>query len=232
MRVMLIFHIILLTLFCRVPNVYAGRVIEEPSQGYYIVLPNSIEKDKALPVLICLPGWGVKARQDINVWAFPVAKKGFLAIGIDIDYSGIQSNNDLKVLYQRIQDIINSVSSSYNINKNKIYIAGTSGGGMMSIALALLYPGKFKAIGVISGARLGFGAERHLKNAKGQLFCFYHGEKDKSISISEFYATKKRLEKNGAVIEFKVIPEGEHTLSSGYYSELVNWLYQLSELSS
>lgn len=212
-------------------NVYAGKIIPYPAEGYYMVLPNLPTGYQELPVLICLPGWGVKAKNDVNIWAFHAAKRGFLVIDIDVDYSKINYYEDLKAFYERITNIINSISTDYNINKNKVYLAGTSGGGMLAIALALGFPDKFKAIGIICGARLYFGATRLLKNAKGQLFYFVHGQKDVAIPIAEFYDTKKHLEANGAIIEFKVLPEGFHTLPSGCYKETVDWFYQLSELS-
>jgi predicted esterase len=221
-----------LFIFCLLSCAHAGKIIENKEQGYYLVLPEETKADKPWPILIALPGWGVKVKQDINVWAFPASKRGLFVIGIDIDYSGIRVNSDIENLYKRIKRIISSVSSTYNIDKGKIYIAGTSAGGMMSIALALYDPGAFKAIGIISGARLAFGADLNTARAREQLFNFIHGKKDKRIPISEFYNTKKKLEAGGAIIEFKVIEEGEHTLPPYYYKDLVDWFYQLSELSS
>jgi len=209
------------------PDMYAGKILEEPMQRYCMSIPNTATADSKLPVLICLPGSGIKARQDINVWAFISDKRGFLVIDLDIDYSQEGPGG----VYSRIQNVINSLPANTGINKDKVFIAGTSAGGMMALALALFYPHKFKATGIISGSRLSFEAENFLKNARSQLFYLYHGKKDKRVSIREFYATKKKLEANGAIIESKVIEEGEHTLPSGCYKEVVDWFYQLSELS-
>ncbi len=51
-----------------------------------------------------------------------------------------------------------------------------------------------------------------------------HGQQDEKISIGKFYATKQQLEENGAVIKFKVIPDGRHTLRSGEYNGVIDWL--------
>ncbi len=51
-----------------------------------------------------------------------------------------------------------------------------------------------------------------------------HGQEDKMISIGKFYATKQQLEENGAVIQFKVVPEGAHTLRSGEYKWVLDGL--------
>ena len=87
-----------------------------------------------------------------------------------------------------------------------------------------MFPDKFKAIGVVSGGRIGFFAENHLRGAKGSKFYMIHGKQDKSIKIGEFYSTKKKLERNGALVEFKVLPKGRHTLSSSAYKEVVDWM--------
>ena len=227
---LLIRRVILAACFLYPFRLSAAKIIEQPQEGYLLNAPRVISQDKALPVLVCLPGWGVKAKNDINLWAFPADKRGFLLIELDIDYAAINSQKQVEALFARIEKIIQQLASNYNIDKNKLFLAGTSAGAMMAISLALLYPGRFKAMGIISGARLGFGAGTRLKNAKGQLFYFYHGKKDKSIPIAEFYATQKKLRANGAIIEFKVIEEGEHTLPSGSYKEVVDLLYQLAEL--
>lgn len=224
-----ILQAITITVSCyfAVPPAFACETIDKSSQGYTIVLPNVKKRSNPCPVLLCLPGSGIKVKQDINQWAFASCKAGFIAIGIDIDYPSIQSPQDMQALYQRIQALITEVSRDYAINVKGVYIAGTSAGGMMSLALALQYPNAYKAVGVISGGRMGFGADANLQKAKGQYFYFAHGKKDKSISISEFYATKSKLEKRGGIIEFKILPEGEHTLPTSYYKEAVEWFSKL-----
>lgn len=210
---------------------YASKIIEQPRYKCYISLPKQQEPGKPLPVLICLPGWGVEAKNDINLWVFPADKKGFFLIELDVNYNFIRIDRDVKELFERINNIINALAADYNIDKNNLFIAGTSAGGMMAITLSLLYPNTFKAMGVISGGRLSFGAEKYISNAKGQLYYFFHGKQDKSIPIGEFYSTKRKLEKQGAIIEFSALPQGAHTLPSSCYKAIVDWFYQLYALS-
>lgn len=218
----------IILIFACPPNLYAGKIIEQPALECYLGIPKSSPStsSKPMPVLVVLPGWGVMAKSDINLWAFPADKRGFLLIELNVNYSGVSTTQ----LYSRIQNIIGSLLESYHIDKGKMFIAGTSAGGMMAMALALSHPREFKAVGVVSGARFSFGAEKFLKNAAGQLFYLYHGRNDKTISIGEFYYTKSQLEEQGAVIESKVIPEGGHTLPSSCYKEVVDRFYQISEL--
>lgn len=199
-------------------------LIDRLNEAYMLYVPKSVSQNAPSPILICLPGWGISAKQDINNWAFYAAKKGFIVVGLDVNYNLIGSGADVEALYSKILHTIEVIAAEYPVQKDKIFIAGTSAGGMMSIALALHYPDKFTGIGVVSGGRLGFGAEQDVGNARGLWFYMIHGKLDKNIPASEFSSTEAQLEKNGAIIEGRVVPEGEHTLSSSAYQETVEWL--------
>jgi len=210
--------------FLFVSWVYAGKLIDKSSEKYFLFLPNTTLSGEKSPVLVCLPGWGISAKQDINVWTYPAEKNGFVVIDLDMNYNLMCSKRSVRTLYGRITNIINSLSTTYPVDTQRLYIAGTSAGGMMSISLALMFPDKFIAVGVVSGGRLGFAAQENLKNARDSHFYMVHGQKDKSIPIREFYSTKKQLERNGGIIESKIVPEGAHTLPSHIYREVVDWL--------
>ena len=228
-------------LFLSIPSIFAktivlksGKTIETGvvdclNKGYMLFIPCKIVSVSPAPVLICLPGIkeggiGVSAKHDINMWTFPAEKNGFVVINLEMDYNLFKSPADIKNLYERIKEIVSSLSDSYPIDSQRLYIAGTSGGGAMSISLALMFPGKFVAVGVVGGAVLMFGAKANLKGSQENHFYMVHGQKDKNITIEEFYFTKKQLEDNGAAMEFHIFPEGEHILTSGAYKEVVDWL--------
>jgi predicted esterase len=197
-------------------------------KGYMVFVPQDVSSVSS--VLICLPGSGIKTKQDINNWAFTAGKKGFIVIGLDVDYDRISSFYDVEALYSRLSGILDSLDKEYRTNKKYLYLVGTSAGGMMSIALALHFPGRFVAIGVVSGGRLGYGAQEELRNAKGANLYMVHGESDERIPLGEFQSTRKQLERNGAIIEYNIIPGGRHTLNSNAYKEVVDWLSDLESL--
>ncbi|MFH1622664.1 MAG: prolyl oligopeptidase family serine peptidase [Candidatus Omnitrophota bacterium] len=199
-------------------------LLDYSDKGYMLFVPKNISSFSSVPVLICLPGWGVSAKQDINMWRFPAQKDSFVVINLDVDYKLMKSDSDVEALYQKITNIINSLAEEFPIDTKNMYIAGTSAGGMMAISLALAFPNKFKAVGVVSGGRIGFRAKHNLKNARNCRFYMVHGKLDESIPIKEFYYTKSRLERNGAEIEFNVLPKGAHTLASHVYRDVVDWL--------
>jgi len=197
-------------------------------KGYTTFVTKEISS--SAPILICLPGSGIRTKQDINNWAFTAGRKGFVVLGLDVDYSSILSFADVEQLYSRISGIIKSLDKEYHMKNNKLYLVGTSAGGMISIALTLHYPGKFAAVGVVSGGSLGFGAQEELKKAKGSHFYMVHGDKDERIPLTEFQSTVKQLENNGAIIEYNIVFGGRHTLNSNAYNAVVSWLFDLDNL--
>lgn len=199
-------------------------LLDYSSQGYLLYVPHDIGSVSDVPVLICFPGYGVKAKQEINNWAFLAAKEGFFVIALDVDYKKLGSLSALSSVYSKISDILDSLRSRYPISAGRLYIAGTSAGGMLSMALILRYSDKFEAAGVVSGGRLGYGAQSQLKNAHGCHFYMVHGGQDASISLREFQDTRKKLEAEGAIIKYKVYSYGQHILNSNAYGEVVEWL--------
>ncbi|MDP2939411.1 MAG: PHB depolymerase family esterase [Candidatus Omnitrophota bacterium] len=217
------FIIFLLIIVANLDDLHAG-IIDRSSEGYLLYVPKAAISGQKSPVLICLPGWGVAAKQDINMWSFPAEKNGFVVVGLDVNYNLINSASDVQNLYNRIMKIVNLLAFSYPVDLKRLYIAGTSAGGIMSISLALMYSKRFVAVGVVSGARLGFSAQNYLSNARNIRFYMVHGDQDNKIPVSEFYLTKEQLGRNGAIIEFNIIQQGGHSLPSNAYREAVDWL--------
>ncbi len=214
-------------------NAHAGKLIDKSSDGYFLYLPQAALSGKSSPVLVCFPDCGISAKQDINAWKLPAEKNNFIVIDFDVNYNSIKSPSDVRRLHKRIQETIAALSSAYPLDTQRVYIAGTSSGGMISISLALMRPDKFIAVGIISGARLAFcdGTRltfgilpKYKKNIKAINFYMLHGEKDKIIPIQEFHSTVERLREHGDTVEFDIIQEGTHTPSSHVYKKAVDWL--------
>lgn len=207
---------------------FAGKIIDRSNKGYLYLIPKKSIEDESISVLITFPGMYIKAKQDINNWAFAANKNKLLLITLDVNYNSITTPKDLNTVVFRINTIISDLQKEHRFSIKKINIAGTSAGGMLSMRLALSNPGKFNAIGVISGARLAHYKNDNLKttinNSQSQRFYILHGSKDKVIKINEARKVKRILEKNSAIIKYEEITNGQHTLGSSEYRKIVDWL--------
>lgn len=199
------------------------------ASGDIFILPRNATGN--LPVLVVLPGKNVPASSEKNNWEFSASKNQFAMIVMDVDYSAIQSDDAVERFHDRIRSKIGSLDSpEVTLNKKKVYLAGTSMGGMMAIALTLKYPTDYVATSVVCGSRLYFGAKQSLLNAVGRRFYLAHGSEDKVVSFQSFEETKNALEAQGAVVTTRIYPGGGHIIS-GAYNEAVNWLASISKSS-
>ncbi len=203
-------------------NPLCAASLNQSTTDYFFLLPRNA--DGPLPILVVLPGKNVPASSEQNNWKFSAAKNRFAMIVLDVDYNTIQSDGDVGKFHDRIKSTINSLNSpEVTLDKNKIYLAGTSRGGMMVIALTLRYPTDYVATSVVCGSYLTFGAKQFLINGTGRRFYLAHGSDDKVVSMQSFEETKSALESSGAVVATKVYPGGGHIIS-GAYNDAVNWL--------
>jgi len=211
---------------------FAGKLIDVSPEGYILYLPGKLSAENKAPVLVCLPGFGMSAKSEMNNWVFPAETNGFIAVVLEIDYNKIRSEEDIKNLCKRITGIVRNICEKYPGNGKKIYLSGTSAGGMTSITLGLMFPEKFPVIGVVSGGRFGFNTRANLKNAGKCAFYMAHGAKDESIPISEFHVVRKELEKYSAKVKYEVFPDNAHVLPSRAYKDVLSWMAARQEVTA
>ena len=202
---------------------FIGKTLDFPHEGYSIYIPAVLEHGKRVPLLIALPGKSVTTQDDIKSWSLFAEKEGFLVMDLSMDYELINGDADIHELNKRITGLIDNLTDKYNFDRNEIYVAGTSAGGVTSLALSLRYPKIYNVVGLVSGGIIYFKSDEYLKNANLIKFFIVHGSKDTSIPIDRVYVTKSELEKNNAQVTLKVIPDGEHALPQSAYNDVVHW---------
>lgn len=91
-------------------------------------------------------------------------------------------NEDTKYL-EAIRAKLEAETEEFTIDKNKVYMAGFSNGGMMAYAMANLMPNKFAAFASISGFPMN---ETHLRHHGDRPvpFLHVHGTKDSFVTYS------------------------------------------------
>ena len=99
------------------------------------------------PLLVFLHSWSNGVTQDNSRW-FDLAKQRGWAF-LQPDFRGKNNRPEAcgsELARQDILDAISHVLSKSNIDRSRIYLAGTSGGGHMSMLMASYYPTKFSAV--------------------------------------------------------------------------------------
>lgn len=226
--------LILFTIFVFSTFSYSYEKIENPDKSY-ICIPNEIDENE-IKILVLFHGYvdntnnlNYKKYNDMNFekeesnWKFKVNKENFFVVGFDLDYKSICSETADDILHNRIKKKIDEIHLEYKPLVLKVYVGGTQYGGAMALYFNLKYD-TFDACLCMNGAEILPVAKKYIHNAKNKNFYFYHGAKNKFISISKLNTIAKKLKKEGAYVYVKTYPDISHSLTSTVYSDAINKL--------
>jgi polyhydroxybutyrate depolymerase len=129
---------------------------------YLLYVPPSYDRSKPTPLVISLHGaggWGAM-QKEISQWNAEADRRGFIVVypsGVDGQGpriwradGGPRQAKDVKF----ISDLIDTLSSAYNIDATRIYANGFSNGGGMSFVLSCTLADRIAAVGMVGAAHL------------------------------------------------------------------------------
>ena len=212
---------------------------EDLSIKYLIKEPQS--KTSESPLLLLLHGFGSN-ESDLHSFAnylpenhyivsirapFKLPNGGFAwyNISFDEDMNKFNDHDQAKDSINKIINFIDELSNKYLIDKNKISLLGFSQGTILSYALCLNYPEKFKNIigfsGYIDEAMINIVSE-NTDYSKLNLY-ISHGKDDPVIPVDWARKSSKILKRNKIKYSFNEFNSG-HTISSENFYDFKNWL--------
>ncbi len=104
-------------------------------------------KTEPTPLLVLLHTWSGNYLQDNKAWHEQAKSRGW--IYLQPDFRGRNDNPQAcgsKWARQDILDAIDHVGNDYRLDADRVYLAGTSGGGHMAMLMAGYHPGRFSAV--------------------------------------------------------------------------------------
>ncbi len=226
--------LILISLFVFSQYSYPYKKIANPDKSY-ICIPNEIDENE-IKILVLFHGYvdntnnfnyknynDMNFEKEVSNWKFKVSKENFFIIGFDLDYKSFRSETADDILHNRIKKKIDEIHNEYKPLILKTYVAGTQYGGAMALYFNLKYD-TFNACLCMNGAEFLSVAKKYVHNAKNKNFYFYHGEKNRFISVNKLNSVAKKLRKEGAYVYTKSYPELAHALTSTVYSDAIDKL--------
>jgi predicted peptidase len=122
--------------------------------------------------------------------------------------------------------LLDDVTSTYRVDKDRVYVTGLSMGGFGTWSLAAAYPDRFAAIIPICGG----GNPTAARKIKDLPIWVFHGVKDDIVPIARSVAMVNALEKAGAKgVKFTKYPEAKHDSWSETYRNPKVWEWLLSQ---
>lgn len=212
---------------------------EDLSIKYLIKEPQS--KTSESPLLLLLHGFGSN-ESDLHSFAnylpenhyivsirapFKLPNGGFAwyNISFDEDMNKFNDHDQAKDSINMIINFIEELSNKYLIDKDKISLLGFSQGTILSYALCLNYPEKFKNIigfsGYIDEAMINIESE-NTDYSKLNLY-ISHGKDDPVIPVDWARKSTEVLKRNKIKYSFNEFNSG-HTISSENFYDFKNWL--------
>ena len=204
------------------------------------VVRESILSSKA-PLLVLLHGYGSN-ENDLFSFAAELPKElciialrapyglepyGHAWYAINFD-SNLNKRNDVEQAKESmaiIMNCVNSAQSLYDTDPSNISLLGFSQGCILSIALALNHPEKFKNIIGLSGYICKEFLNDHQDEKAYKQLNFYcsHGSSDQVIPVEWARETPKHLESLGIKNHYSEFPVG-HGVAPENFFEFKQWL--------
>lgn len=203
---------------------FSAKITRTESLSYLLHLPSDYAKSrrKRWPLLLFLHGSGERGSDIKKVKVHGPPK--LIEQGKDFPFIVVSPQCpdgrwwDVDVL----SALLDSVSKTHRVDKDRIYCTGLSMGGFGTWSLAQAFPDRFAAIAPICG-----GGDPKQVASLGQLpIWVFHGGKDPVVSVERANDMVNALKAIGSNVKLTVYPEAGHDSWTVTYDnpELYDWL--------
>jgi predicted peptidase len=206
---------------CLIPQSNDADAIKIPID-YLIYLPPGYNQNKKWPLVVHLHGAGERGQDLGIVRRVGVPKQ--IEQGIKFDFIAISPQCPANSYWnpELVVGLIEHISRSFSIDRDRVYLTGFSMGGYGTWRTACYKPELFAAIAPLAG---GGDVEQAKQLANLPVWAF-HGSADQTVP---FDASKKMVDavkKSGGHVEFTVLQGQGHGIDEAVYSnpKLYEWM--------
>ncbi|MCI3271788.1 PHB depolymerase family esterase [Streptomyces cylindrosporus] len=132
------------------------------SLTYNLFIPKDYDKTKSYPLVLFMHDAGTVSTNPLItlthglgavVWADPLSQERNPCFVLAPQFTGEsdEGSDGNATALKTIKGLVDSVTSKYSVDKNRLYTTGQSGGAMTSIALDFTYPDLFAASFLVAG---------------------------------------------------------------------------------
>ncbi len=175
--------------------------IDDSIQPYSLYLPDSYSPDKKYSLVIMLHGYS-ENDYDFADKLTSLMPEDFIIVSVfgrgDLYY---QSAGEQDVL-----DVMDRIIGRYSVDENRVYLMGSSMGGLGTWRIGSLYADRFAAI----APYCGWSGYEFLENLGNMKTYIVHGNEDQTVSIKFDKNCAERLMRLGYDVSFIEIENGSH----------------------
>jgi predicted esterase len=184
-----------------------------PSRGwpYAMRVPDDYRGDRPFPMLVYLSGGGGFAMDGVNTAADLVSATDYLVLYPQA--GGLWWEKDSTAHFA---DTLDEVLHTFNVDTNRVYIAGFSNGGTGALYYATLWPHRYAAVASLMGAGMcNVQVSALLGNVKHLPILLVHGDRDPLIGAQCSTDTDAALRDLGTDFkpELHILKDREHNIT-------------------
>jgi pimeloyl-ACP methyl ester carboxylesterase len=186
---------------------------EKPGPGipYFLRVPITYRGERPAPLLVYLSGGAGIALDGVNTANDAIASTDYLVL-----YPQAGEYWWKPEVAERLNTALRDTMNEFNVDRNRVYIAGFSNGGTGALYMAELWPQRFAAVVSLMGAgQCNEDVQKSLPNLTNIPLLFVHGEKDARIPASCSKDTADALSALHPRVppQLRLLPDKEHELT-------------------
>lgn len=201
------------------------------TMNYWLYIPDNLTARHSVPLLVYMHGDGGRGTnlKDVNLYSFP----NFVATGEKYPFMmlapqiGKDTNWTDEQTYKTLMNLINKITTEYNVNRKKIILAGGSSGGGGVYVITAAYP-NFFSCSVVGSGIYDSKYRKIANNLTTTPMWIFHGTKDSNISFSSVKSFSEYITSLGGNVKFVGVDGGTHGVtetSQGFRNtDLINWM--------
>lgn len=203
----------------------------ETSFNYWLYLPKDNNKRKTIPLLLYFHGDGGKGSDPnlVNNYAYP----NFIKNGMDFPFAMVapqvtKGDSFYNTYYQNgVYKMLQELINEYNIDENRIIVAGGSSGADGAYRAISLHSEMFSCGVIGSGTIYTIDQVGPEKLTKIPMW-FFHGEKDTALSHTAMEGRIEKIKSLGGQIKYTLIPNGTHEITETVFKreDLIAWMLE------
>ena len=222
--------------------------IENDTLLYRELTPEKMMPDRKYPLVVFLHGAGERGNDNEaqllhggNMFTNPVNREKYPAYVIFpqcpnedfwaprnrsavVGENPFNKNPPMSKALSLVKKVLDEAVEKYPVDRNRIYIAGLSMGGMGTFDMLCRYPDLFAAAIPICG---GVSSERLEKIKTKTKIRIFHGDADTVVPVAYSREAYKVLKRNGANVEYIEYPGVNHDSWTSAFNEddFMAWLF-------
>lgn len=198
---------------------FQGDVVqgEYESLGYSLtVFPSPGEK--RFPLLLVLHGREGTGREYLELWKGEAGRRNVMVLSPTRRRGYHNDFGDLKEFYELVDKIV----EKYPVDKERIYLAGTSAGSLIAQWLVENRPSYWRGVILISSPSNGSWISK--MDFRSPALLFVHGARDPQSQVEEIRQEIEILKKKDIKVSLLIYPNGGHEQRPEWSREIFNWI--------